>query len=179
MSRFPQIKDPPANSPLKSLYKEIVENGLGQEHPTNWFTSQGERPDILAATWAMCKGILMEGILPPTVKQMIILKISTANDCRYCRVAHTKALEVMGIPQEVVDSMTTDLNVTQVPPLQREMLNFALKTSQDPHSVTDEDFKALRDQGLSDGEIIEIAMVAAASNFLNTWAEISGIDTGK
>ena len=153
--------------------------GFGKEHPTNWITAQSERPDILQASWALVKGIIMQGVLPPIVKQMIILKISIANNCQYCRVSHTKALKIMGVPEDIIDSVTTDLNVAQIPLLQREMLQFALKSAQTPQSVTDEDFQNLRDHGLNDGEIMELVMLAATSNFINTWADLSRVTFGE
>jgi poly(3-hydroxybutyrate) depolymerase len=39
-----------------------------------------------------------------------------------------------------------------------------------------DDLKFLR-HGLSNGEIIEVAMIAAFANFFNAWAEVSGIST--
>jgi len=51
----------------------------------------------------------------------------------------------------------------------------ALKANSDPKSVTDEDIQGLRDQGLSDGEIIEVLMVAASAKFGDFWADVCGI----
>jgi uncharacterized peroxidase-related enzyme len=175
MSRFDQIKEPRNHPDLEALYQEIIDNGFGKDVPVNWFTAQSERPDILATTWGFVKGILLQGMLPPTVKQMISLIVSMYNNCRYCTVAHTKALEAMGVPTEVIDSVTTDLNLAEVPPPQRAILQFALKAAQAPESVTDDDYHALREHGLNNGEIMEVAMMAAFTNFINAWAEVSGI----
>jgi hypothetical protein len=56
MSRFNQIKHPAGNPELEGLYKEIIELGFeGSEPgvPNNLVTSLSERPDLLAATWAI------------------------------------------------------------------------------------------------------------------------------
>ncbi len=81
----------------------------------------------------------------------------------------------MGVPQEVIQSCASDPELTGVPPPQRAILTLALKTSRDPQSVTDDDFQILRDNGLNDAEIMEIMIMAAAANFLNTWARVSQI----
>jgi alkylhydroperoxidase family enzyme len=81
----------------------------------------------------------------------------------------------MGIPAEVTDSVTTDLNLARVPPPQRAILEFAMKVARDPKSLTDEDFQKMREFGLSDGETMEVALMAAYSNFINAWADVSGI----
>ncbi len=176
MARFRQIEIPERNSRLAALYQEIVESGLGTDHPINWFTSQGERPDILEATWQLTKGLLFSGQLPPTVKQMIVVKVSMQNRCHYCRVLHTTALEAMGVPAEVIDNLTTDVNLEKLTPPQRAIVRFGVKTAQDPRSVTDDDFETLRGHGFDDGEIMEVAMVAAFSNFINSWADVSGVE---
>ncbi|HLE22025.1 MAG TPA: carboxymuconolactone decarboxylase family protein [Vicinamibacteria bacterium] len=178
MSRFKQTKDPRGNTALEALYKEILEAGAeGSEPgvPNNLVTSLSERPDLLAPTWELFKGVVVGGVVPSTVKEMILMAIAMQNDCQYCSVAHTRALEAMGVPTEVIQSCTSDPELAQVPPLQRAMIKFGLKTARDPKSVTDDDFQTLRDHGLSDGEIMEVTMLAAAGNFLDTWAHVSGI----
>ena len=173
--RFTRIEHPENNPELADLYSEIVESGLGDSVPLNWFTSQAERPDILAATWRLSKGVLLQGQLPPTIKQMILVKVSTYNQCRYCSSLHTNALEAMGVPKEVIDSVTSDLDLAKVPPPQRAILTFAMKVAREPEMVTDEDFQHLHDLGLSESETMEVAMMAAFANFIDTWADVSGI----
>ena len=173
--RFRQVLDPSDNPELTAVYEEILQSGFGQDAPVNWFTSQGERPDLLSANWEYAKKVVMQGVLPATVKQMIVVMISSHNNCRYCRVTHTQALSAMGVPEEVIDCLTTDLNLSKVPPPQRTILAFALKVAREPDSVSDDDFVRLRDQGLNNGEIMEAAMMAAYTNFINSWALVSGI----
>ena len=173
--RFTRIERPDDNPELASLYADITESGLGDRVPLNWFTAQAERPDILAATWALVKAVLLQGQLPPTVKQMILVKISTYNKCRYCAAVHTNALQAMGVPAEIIDSVTTDLSLAKVPPPQRAILEFAMKVAREPKSVTDEDFRNLHEFGLSEGEAMEVAMMGAFVIFVNTWADVSGI----
>ena len=118
---------------------------------------------------------MLQGMLPPTIKQMIAVTIAMRNNCRYCTRLHSNALEAMGVPQEVIHSCASDPDQIEVPPTQRAIIAFAIKTSQDPESVADEDFQELRDSGLSDGEIMEVAMVANCENFLNTWSRLCQI----
>ncbi len=178
MSRFKQIKNPGDNLELQALYKEITEAGMqGSEEglPINLFTSQSERPDILQAVWAFFKAIFLEGQLPPTLKQMISMTIALQNNCRYCVVAHTFALEAMGVPKEVIESCARDPELSLVPPPQRAIIKFGLKATRNPKSITDEDFQTLQGYGLSDGEIMEVIMVVACAMFTDFWADISGV----
>ena len=177
MPRFKQIKHPD-DPELKALYKAAMEGGMaGTEEgvPNNFVTSQSERPDILAATLVFADKIVMQGLLPPTVKQMIAMTIAMQNNCRYCTRLHTNALEGMGVSHEVIQSCASDPDLAELPPSQRAILKLALKTSRDPLAVTDDDLQTLREFGLTDAEIMEVAMMAAAENFLNTWARVSQI----
>ena len=178
MSRFKQIKDPSDDPKLAALYKEAVEAGhVGSEEgvPNNFITSQSERPDILAATSALMDEIVLKGLLPPTIKQMIAMTISMQADCRYCASVHTNALASLGVPEDVVKSCASDPELAEVTPPQRAILKTALKIARDPSGVTDSDFQNLRDFGLSEGEILEVAMMASCEMFLNIWARVSGI----
>lgn len=176
MAHFQQIQEPEDDLQLSTLYREIVDSGFGDAFPLNWFTAQSSRPDILAATWSLVRTMALEGSLPATVKQMIMLSVSIGNKCQYCQVAHSRALEALDMPLELIDNMTTDFKLIKFPPHQRAILEFARKTAQEPHAIADEDFQTLRDFGLTNGEIMEVAMIAAFTNFINTWADASGIE---
>ena len=92
----------------------------------------------------------LEGELPPTVNQIIIVRVSTSNDCRYSRL--TDALEAQGVPAEVIDTLTVDANPTNLPPVGRVVVELAGKSGANPRSISDEGFKSLRGYGLSIGE---------------------------
>ena len=175
MPRFEPIRNPSIDARVSGIYREIVEAGLGSEMPIHWFRVQSGRPDILETTWKLVKGLLLQGELPGTLKHMMLVRIAADHGCRYCHILHSSALEAMGVPAEVVDSATTDVNPAKLPPVQRAVVEFAAKAASSPQSVSDEDFAALRRNGLSRGEIIEATMIAALANFLDSWAEVSGI----
>ncbi len=175
MPRFKPIPDPSANPRVEELYRAIVDAGMGSETPISWFQVQSGRPDILEATWKLVRGLLLAGELPGTLKHMILVRIAADHGCRYCRVLHSNVLAAMGVPAEVIDSATTDVSPTKLPPVQRAIIEFAVKAVAAPKSVSDDDFRTLRSNGLSQGEIIEATMIAALANSLDTWAEVSGI----
>ena len=175
MSRFPLLKET-SDPEVNELYKQMLEAGFGNKAtPFNFFTAQGTRPDILRATWGLTRCVLVEGRLPATVKQMIVMVVSSQADCRYCSVTHRGTLESMGVAEEVIRSCIEDPELAEVPEPHRAILKFALKTARSPGSVTDADYEGLTERGLHDEEIMEVVMVAAFTNFINTWADASGI----
>lgn len=176
VSRFERVLKPASGSALETLYGKIKEGGFGGEHPINWFNSMGTRPDLCAAGWALIEATLVTGELPPTVKQMIAATVSARNRCRYCTVAHVTALQQLGVPEPVIESCTSDAELRDVPAAQRPILKFALRASSAPQSLTDDDFEELYDNGLTEGEVMEVIHVAISTNFVNAWADASGID---
>ena len=174
--RFDLIRDPGEDPQLAPLYREITASGMGGERPLDWFCSHGIRPDILSGTWALSKGVLLGGHLPTTIKQMIVVLVSASNGCQYCRIIYGQALQGMGVAAELIDNLTTDINLEKVPPTQRAILQFALQVSQTPQQIADADVLNLRSYGLDDNEILEIIMVSTFTNFINLWSEMSGIE---
>jgi uncharacterized peroxidase-related enzyme len=181
MSRFTQVKH--ADNPeLEAAYGQALEMGQkGEEDgvPSNWVTSQSARPDLLQANLNYAASVFGRGQLPLTVKQLLLMTIAIQNDCKYCSVAHTSALEKMGVPRDVIESCASDPEMASVPAPQRAILRFGLKVARDGRSVTSEDIEALRDHNLSDGEIIEIAMVVGLGQILDMWAEVSGVEVDR
>ena len=59
-----------------------------------------------------------------------------------------------------------------VPPMYRQIMQFALLSAEDPNHVDDSQFQLLRDSGLNEEEILEAAMVASFANFLVTWTDV-------
>lgn len=176
MSRFQLVRDPSGNPEVERLYQEMVASGFGAAGvPLHWFTSQATRPDILAGTWALVRSVLVQGQLPPTLKELIAMTISVQNSCRYCAVTHSGVLEALGVDRSVVERAAQDPTLADFPPAYRAAVTFALKAARAPNAMTDEDYDALRAAGYGDGEILEIVMMAAFTRFINTWADAIGL----
>lgn len=175
MSRFVQVSKPEANSALHGLYDEILQSGFGDETPYNWFASQSTRPDILAGTWSLTRNLMLEGELPPIVKQMIVVTISVQNNCNYCKCVHGHVLSALGVSEQIIESCISDPELTAVQQPHRAILEFALKISARPAEVDKQDYDLLLEQGISQQEILEIIALSAYCNFINTWADLSQI----
>ena len=138
MSRMELIKHPEEGSDLHQVYQMILEGGgQGAEEgvPTNIVTSMGARPDLIMPILMANHAIRMEGLLPPTVKQMIAMTIAVQHNCRYCAVGIRSALEAMGVSPEVIESCASDPELSAVPPTQRAIIKFALKADRSPKTV--------------------------------------------
>jgi uncharacterized peroxidase-related enzyme len=171
MARLPETPEP---NELSETYAEIC-RVLNKDQPVKLITSMSVRPDLAKATWGMMKNLMTEGQLPPSVKQLIMMVISTQADCRYCAFSHQGALKSMGIDESVIKDCLDDPMSAEIPELHRHITQFAAKSAKNPNSITDDDLNQLRDVGVSDDELIEIGVIVGFSKFLNTWADASGI----
>ncbi|MCB9099034.1 MAG: carboxymuconolactone decarboxylase family protein [Anaerolineales bacterium] len=145
---------------------------FGLESEANWQLTEAIRPDITQVISRVAEAFFAQGKLPPTIKQLIAMAISEKNNCNVCSRLHTAALEKLGVPKETIERCIINPDEAQIPPAQRELLKFAVKTAKSPQEVTTAEFNRLRDQGITDEEILEVAMIASFTNFLNTWFDV-------
>ncbi len=56
------------------------------------------------------------------------------------------------------------------------MMEYAVKVSTEPYKIVPRDIKTLREHGYSDAEIVDIAAVAAARNFISRLIDALGAE---
>jgi uncharacterized peroxidase-related enzyme len=108
-------------------------------------------------------GALGKGALPAATHERIALAIAEFNACDYCLSAHTYlARQVAKLDDsEIVANRSGSSNDVKADAAVR----FARKVAQLRGHVSDEDVRAVRTAGYTDGEIVEIVQHVA----LNTW----------
>ena len=173
MSESPPFTSQGENEDALALFDQVLHSTMQNNVPSVVSNTFSLRPDIFSAVMAAGKPILFEGTLPVSVKQMIVMIIASQRNCVFCTDVHKAMLEAMGIGDALINSCIEDPEMELVPPMYRQVLQFALYAAQQPNDVGDDQFNALRDSGLNDEEILEVAMVASFANFFVTWTDIS------
>jgi uncharacterized peroxidase-related enzyme len=134
----------------------------------NFFKAQTARPDLLDAEVGLVDAILIkEGALARSQKEHIFLVCSAANLSTYCVTAHCEIIRMLKLagpePEQIaLDHMTTDL-----PMVDKALLNFALKLNNHGLKITQEDIDDLRTYGFSDQQILEAVMCVGLAKFAN------------
>jgi uncharacterized peroxidase-related enzyme len=104
-------------------------------------------------------------------REMIVVAISSANQCQYCVVAHGAILRIRAKDPTISELVGANWrkadNVTRK---QKAMLAFALKVAEEAHLVSEADRQALRDAGFDQEEIWDIAAIAAFFSMSNRLA---------
>ena len=103
-------------------------------------------------------------------REMVAVVVSSANRCFYCLVAHGQAVRKLSGDPELGEMLVMNYRVAPLEPRVRAMLDFAWKLTVEPWSVGDADRHGLRDAGLSESEIFDLADVIGFFNMSNRFA---------
>ena len=118
--------------------------------------------------------MLGESELSKLEREMIAVAVSSVNHCFYCLVAHGSAVRRLSRNPALGELMVMNYRVAELEPRQRKMLDFAVKLTERPHEIVEEDRVNLRNQGFSNEAIWDICAVASFFNMSNRMA--SGVD---
>ena len=134
----------------------------------NFFRCQTARPDLLDAEVQLVDAILIkEGALTRTQKEHIFLVCSAANLSTYCVTAHCEIIRMMKLAGPEPEQIALDHMSTDLPIVEKALLNFTLKLNNHGLKITQEDIDDLRAFGFSDQEILEAVMCVGLAKFAN------------
>jgi uncharacterized peroxidase-related enzyme len=103
-------------------------------------------------------------------REMVAVVVSSANRCFYCLVAHGQAVRALSGDPHLGEMLVMNYRVAALDDRQRAMLDFAWKLTKTPFDVIESDRAALRDAGLSDADIFDLADVIGFFNMSNRFA---------
>ena len=141
----------------------------------NWAVALGGRPAVLAA-WNQLNTEIRNGM---DRRRYELATIAAAHALRstYCAVAHSWLLtHKLGLVAP--DELATILG-DGADPVDRAVLAFAGKVARDAAAVADADVQELRDVGLSDDDVLDIALAVAYRCFFATALDAVGVQTDR
>ena len=102
MPQFTIIEEDAVTDPRVSAIYEEIKAELGFGIVPNLFKSMAAHPAFLAANWTQFRGVILQGKLPRTLKEMIGVAISQSNNSEYALKVHLHGLSALGISEEVL-----------------------------------------------------------------------------
>jgi uncharacterized peroxidase-related enzyme len=93
--------------------------------------------------------------------KFIELVVSQDNSCRYCFASFRLLMRILGTSEQEIRRLEQDLLLSDLPPRQRAALDFARRLSRANPLPGTSELAPLRAVGFAQGEIREIALVAA------------------
>jgi len=139
--------------------------------PTNFERAFEERPEVYAA-WAQLNGSIKAGM---DLRRYELATLAAARKLRssYCCLAHGKVLmERFGEP---VREIALDRRAAGLDPVDLAVMDLAERVVDDATSIGEADLQPLRDLGLSDADIMDVVLAAAARCFFSKTLDALGV----
>ncbi|MAS33366.1 MAG: carboxymuconolactone decarboxylase [Anaerolineaceae bacterium] len=176
MALFPIIQeDQVTDAKVQAVYDEIkAELGFGMV--PNLFKSMAINPDVLEANWKKFRGTILRGDIPRTLKEMVGVAISQANDSEYALKVHLHGLSALGMSEEVLRTLVSDFDACPLPAREKAVIRFGLKAATNPKELTTEMYEELHGMGLDDREIFEIIATANLFTGVNQYTDAIALE---
>jgi uncharacterized peroxidase-related enzyme len=173
MQNLPLLEATEASKEVVDVYSDF-QRRMGFPHAPNFIKTQGHSLAVARGTWGLVQNVLVGGVLPRTLKEMMFAAISHQRKCNYCEAAHLACCRMLGVDAASLDVLVT--NIADLSPEKvRDIILFGLKCARDPQSLTPVDFKTLRRHGLNHSEIMETIAMAGVAVYANIIADATAL----
>jgi uncharacterized peroxidase-related enzyme len=132
----------------------------------NFTRAFSARPDVYRA-WQQLNGAIKQGDLRRY--ELATLAAARALGSTYCTLAHSKVLAEQFYDADTVEALPAGLDEADA-----AVMALAEKVARDATSVGQEDLDRLRGLGLTDEEIVDVVLAAAARCFFSTMLSALG-----
>jgi uncharacterized peroxidase-related enzyme len=109
--------------------------------------------------------------------ELVTLAAARSIGCVYCMMAHGEVLHKNGFSVGQIISILEDYHNSDLTPEEIHMMDYASKISRESGSVTQADIDVLRNDGLSDQQITDIALAVVARNYISRYFDAIGART--
>lgn len=164
------IAEAEATGDTQAMYT-AAKDALG--YIPNYTQLFSHRPDVMSAWAGLNKSIRNH----MTVRRYELVTVAAARalTSSYCMLAHaSKLMTKAGMSNEQLIAIANDYNIADLEPSEVAMMAFAEKIIRDATSITQSDVDALKEHGLSDAEIFDIAATATARSFFSKLLDALG-----
>lgn len=175
ISQLPIIEEQNAGEEVVPIFAEI-RHELELPFVPNFFKmiAAGSLP-VLAGTWAVFRQVYLQSSLPMALKALILFAVASDNQCEYCSTIHQATCKTVGIDEDTLTAVAGELeNLT--PRRIQVIVRFALKCAHNAGTLTPTDYDQVREQGITNEELVEIIALAGLANYLDTLADAMKAD---
>ena len=168
------VDEQSATGDIANLYDNI-RRGMEIPFVPNIFKGPTASPRIAEGIWEAFAKIVAQTSLPASLSAMIGYSVSAANGCNYCNSLHKVSCRTLGVDEDTLNALGDDLGAL-TPERIQEIIAFAVKVGTDPQLLEKADYDRVREQGVSDEEIVEIVTLASWSTFADRMADAFKVD---
>jgi len=169
ISELPLIEEDEAVGSVAQIYAEIKREMQIPIVP-NSNKALAISPAALAIDWEFTRSFYKHTTFPESLISMMLYTISERGNCQYCSAGNEFLCRMIGIDEKTLHNLVNDIG-SVTPQRVREIIEFSVKAAHDPQGLEAGDYDRLRDQGITDAEIVEIIMIASIAKYSNTLSD--------
>ena len=173
MIQVPTLEPSEASREVRDVYFDF-QRRMGFPSAPNFIKTQGHSLSVVRGTWGLVQHVLVGGLLPRTLKEMMFSAISKDRACRYCEAAHLACCRMLGVDSRTLEELVANLD-SVTPEKARDIIQFGVKCARDPQSLDSADYDRLRNHGLTQPEIVELIAMSALAVYANIIADATGM----
>ena len=172
MAYIREIPPDEATPEVRALYDLDLES-LG--YVANYSKVFAHRPEVYLA-WGRLIGAIRSG-MDQRRYELVTLTAASKLQSSYCMLAHGRVMLQRNLTtSDELEVIARDYRHAGLSPVEVAMMAFAEKVALTAHAITAQDVEALRRQGLSDTEIFDIVVTAAARCFFSKTLDAVGAE---
>ncbi|CAN5182273.1 peroxidase-related enzyme [soil metagenome] len=108
-------------------------------------------------------------------RELIVVATSAQNECLYCVVAHGAIARIRARNPRIADQVATDWRKAELSEPQRAMLDFAIRLSTQPATVTPEHLAELRSHGFTEDDVWDIGSIVSFFAMSNRLVHLAAV----
>ena len=167
MARISLVSADAASPEVREIYEKTLRG-----KPGNVQKALAHRPEMLKNFLAFYASVGRS--LDRKLYEMIYLRVSLLNGCRYCAQHHLASSKRAGLGTEDWAALKAG-NYSKYSDKEKAALTYVEKLTRVPREITDSDYDALR-KYFSDPEIVDIHMLAELANLTNRLTDPLGLE---
>ena len=143
-------------------------------HLPNFTRAFSSRPNVYAA-WRQLNGAIKAGM---DARRYELATVAAARRLRssYCALAHGSVLADRFMSADEVRAVVADHGAAGLDEVDVEVMDLADKVADDATSVQQADIDRLRALGLSDQDVVDVVLAAAARSFFSKTLDSLGVE---
>ena len=167
MARISLIGTETASTDVKEVYETTLRG-----KPGNVQKALAHRPEMLKSFLSFYPSVGRS--LDRKLYELIYLRVSFINECRYCTQHHVASSKRVGLAAEDWTALKAG-NCPRNSEKERAALTYVEKLTRAPHEIQEADFDELK-KHFSEPEIVDIHMLAGLANLTNRLTDPLGLE---
>jgi uncharacterized peroxidase-related enzyme len=167
MARIALIEPEQAAPEVKEIYEQKLKG-----KPGNVQKALAHRPEMLKNFLGFYASV--GSSLDRKLYELIYIRVSMINGCRYCLQHHLAASKRVGLKPEDWGFLKQG-NYSSYSEKERAALTYIEKLTRSPHELTDSDFNELK-KYFADPEIVDIHLLTGLANLTNRVTDPLGLE---